>query len=182
MKFKRLDIVDVIEITPKIFKDKRGFFCETFRLNKFKKILKLKNLNFVQDNLSKSKKHTLRGLHFQIENTQDKLISVLDGEIFDVAVDLRKNSKSFGDYVCCILNSKKRNLLWVPKGFAHGFYVKSKTALVSYKVTDYYNKNAERTLLWNDKRVGIKWPISKKKIVSNKDKNGDILDINKRYF
>ena len=132
--------------------------------------------------MSKSKKYTLRGLHYQTENTQDKLISVLDGEIFDVAVDLRKNSKSFGKYVSCILNSKKKNLLWVPKGFAHGFYVQSKNALVSYKVTDYYNKNAERTLLWNDKRLDINWPNSIKKIVSNKDKNGDILDKNKKYF
>ena len=182
MKFKRLKISDIVEITPEVFKDNRGFFCEIFRLNIFKNITKVKNINFIQDNLSKSKKYTLRGLHYQIENTQDKLISVLDGEIFDVAVDLRKNSKTFGKHVSCILNSKKKNLLWVPKGFAHGFFVQSKSALVSYKVTDYYNKKAERTLLWNDKSLNIKWPNSIKKIVSNKDKNGDILDINKKYF
>tara|TARA_A100000164_G_C21846473_1_gene742771 strand:+ start:677 stop:1225 length:549 start_codon:yes stop_codon:yes gene_type:complete len=182
MKFKRLKISDIVEITPEVFKDNRGFFCEIFRLNIFKNIIKVKNINFIQDNLSKSKKYTLRGLHYQIENTQDKLISVLDGEIFDVAVDLRKNSKTFGKHVSCILNSKKKNLLWVPKGFAHGFFVQSKSALVSYKVTDYYNKKAERTLLWNDKSLNIKWPNSIKKIVSNKDKNGDILDINKKYF
>ena len=182
MKFKRLKISDIVEITPEVFKDNRGFFCEIFRLNIFKNIIKVKNINFIQDNLSKSKKYTLRGLHYQIENTQDKLISVLDGEIFDVAVDLRKNSKTFGKHIFCILNSKKKNLLWVPKGFAHGFFVQSKSALVSYKVTDYYNKKAERTLLWNDKSLNIKWPNSIKKIVSNKDKNGDILDINKKYF
>ncbi len=182
MRFKRLKISEIIEVKPEVFKDQRGFFCETFRLNKFKKIIRVKNINFVQDNLSKSKKYTLRGLHYQIKNTQDKLISVLDGEIFDVAVDLRKNSKTFGKYVSCVLNSKKKNLLWVPKGFAHGFFVLSKSALVSYKVTDYYNKNAERTLLWNDKSLNIKWPNSIKKIISKKDKNGDILDKNKKYF
>lgn len=176
MKYKRLKIKDVIEIFPKVFKDKRGFFCETFRLKSFKKIINSKKILFVQDNLSKSKKNTLRGLHYQVENTQDKLISVIDGEIYDVAVDIRRNSPTFGKYISCKLNSKKKNLLWVPKGFAHGFYVLSKTAIVSYKVTDYYNKKAERTLLWNDEKINIKWPNIKKPIISKKDKIGVKLE------
>ncbi len=171
MKFKRLDIVDVIEITPKIFKDKRGFFCETFRLNKFKKILKLKNLNFVQDNLSKSKKHTLRGLHFQIENTQDKLISVLDGEIFDVAVDLRKNSKTFGKTYNCILSEKNSKSIFIPEGFAHGFQGLDKENYIIYSCTKYRDKNNEVAINVNDKNFNIKWP-SKKKIISKKDQRG----------
>ena len=181
MKFKKLCIKEVMEITPKILSDNRGFFCETFRLNFFLKKIK-KKINFVKDNISKSKKNTLRGLHYQISNTQDKLITVIDGKIFDVAVDLRKKSKTFGKYVSCELSSRKRNLLWVPKGFAHGFYVLSKTAIVSYKVTGYYDKNGERTLLWKDKKINIKWPMNKKIIISNKDKKGKKLDDLDCYF
>ena len=181
MIFKKTKIKNVIEITPKVFYDRRGFFCETFRLNSFSRIIK-KKLSFLQDNLSKSKKNTLRGLHYQVKNTQDKLITVVDGKIFDVAVDLRKKSKTFGKHVSCILCSKKKNLLWVPKGFAHGFYVLSKNAIISYKTTAYYNKNEERILLWNDKKLKIKWPATKKIFISDKDKKGKKLEDLDFYF
>ena len=179
MKFKRLNISDVVEITPKVFEDKRGFFCETFRLNKFRKILKVKNLNFVQDNLSKSKKHTLRGLHYQIKNTQDKLISVLHGEIFDVAVDLRKNSKTFGKYFSIIISQDSEFSFYIPKGFAHGFLCLSKECTVNYKCSQYRHKESETTLNWNDKDLNIKWPI-KNPILSKKDKIGKNLDYFKK--
>ena len=182
MKFKRLKISDIVEITPEVFKDNRGFFCEIFRLNIFKKIFKVKNINFIQDNLSKSKKYTLRGLHYQIENTQDKLISVLDGEIFDVAVDLRKNSKTFGKYFSIYLSEKNGKSVFLPQGFAHGFLGVQKENIIYYLCTNYRSAIHEHGIKWNDKDLKIKWPI-KKPITSKKDKNNiDFFEYKKNFI
>ena len=160
-------------IVPSIFKDTRGFFFEKYNYKSFFKIgIKY---NFVQDNLSYSKKNVLRGLHFQKKFPQGKLVKVVKGEIFDVIVDLRKNKKSFGKYLSFRLSDKNHNQLWVPPGFAHGFCVLSKEAKVEYKCTEFYKPKDEYTLKWNDSVLEINWPI-KKPIVSKKDSLGLTLE------
>ena len=174
MEFINTKVPDVILVKSKIFEDQRGFFMESFHIEKFKS----SNINtiFVQDNHSRSKKHTLRGLHFQYPNLQGKLISVLNGRIFDVVVDIRKGSPTFGKWFSVILNSKKKRLLWIPEGFAHGYLVLSKSADVSYCCTcKYYPKN-QNEIIWNDPFINIKWPI-KKPAISKKDANG--IELNK---
>ncbi|QYJ88708.1 dTDP-4-dehydrorhamnose 3,5-epimerase [Shewanella halotolerans] len=163
-------IPDVKIIEPTVFGDERGFFMETWNQKEFEEKVTGKPTRFVQDNHSKSKKGILRGLHYQTGNTQGKLVRVAQGEVFDVAVDIRKNSPSFGHWVGVYLSSTNRRQLWMPEGFAHGFYVISDEADFVYKCTDYYNAEAELNIIWNDSDLGIVWPISMPPILSSKDK------------
>jgi len=151
-------IPDVLVMQPKVFGDARGFFFESFNARDFNQLTGL-DVAFVQDNHSKSARGVLRGLHYQIQHAQGKLVRVVQGEVFDVAVDLRKSSPTFGQWVGEILNAENHKQLWVPPGFAHGFVVLSETAEFLYKTTDYWFPEHERSLLWNDPLVGIDWPI-----------------------
>lgn len=158
MEYKKLAITDVVLLTPKVFGDERGFFMETFRHDEF--IKHCGNYNFVQDNHSSSGKGILRGLHYQHKQPQGKLVRVTKGEVFDVAVDMRRNSPTFGKWVGEFLSESNKRMLWVPPGFAHGFYVTSDMAEFQYKCTDYYAPGDEYSLLWNDETVGIQWPVA----------------------
>ncbi len=175
MKYTPLTIPDVVLIEPRVFGDHRGFFMETFRENDFNQ--KVVKTRFVQDNHSRSTKNILRGLHYQIQNPQGKLVRVISGEVFDVAVDIRKSSPTFGQWAGMILSAENKNMLWVPQGFAHGFYVLSDEAEFMYKCTDYYAPENERCILWNDPMININWPIPPHTtpILSDKDKNGITL-------
>jgi dTDP-4-dehydrorhamnose 3,5-epimerase len=157
MKFKPTEIADVVSIQPDIFGDQRGFFMETYQQQRFSE--NGISTQFIQDNHSGSKKGILRGLHYQIRQPQGKLVRVVVGEVFDVAVDLRRSSRTFGQWVGQLLSSENRLQLWIPPGFAHGFYVLSDWAEVIYKATDYYTPEWDRTLLWCDQDLGIQWPI-----------------------
>ncbi|GAD28967.1 dTDP-4-dehydrorhamnose 3,5-epimerase [Photobacterium leiognathi lrivu.4.1] len=170
MKVKETDIPDVKIIEPTIFGDDRGFFMETWNKKKFEELVTGKSTEFVQDNHSKSKKGILRGLHYQTENTQGKLVRVISGEVFDVAVDIRKGSQTFGKWVGVYLSAENKRQLWIPKGFAHGFYVTSDEAEFVYKCTDYYNPSAEHSILWSDSKLDIKWPLFAPPYLSDKDK------------
>jgi dTDP-4-dehydrorhamnose 3,5-epimerase len=161
-------IPEVLILEPKVFGDDRGFFFESFNARAFEQATGLK-CEFVQDNHSKSAKNVLRGLHYQIQNPQGKLVRVVQGEVFDVAVDLRKSSKTFGQWVGHILSAENKKQLWVPEGFAHGFLVLSQTAEFLYKTTDYYSPEHERSLLWNDPALGIDWPLDGPPILAPKD-------------
>jgi dTDP-4-dehydrorhamnose 3,5-epimerase len=175
-------IPDIKIITPKIYEDERGFFLETFQKEKYQEMGI--DLPFVQDNLSGSRRGVLRGLHYQIKQTQGKLVWLSMGVVFDVAVDLRRNSPTFGKWFGAVLRAENKCQMWIPPGFAHGFYVLSDWAEVNYKATDYYAPQWERTLLWNDKSVGIQWPVEDgfPPQVSEKDRSGlplhlaDLLD------
>ena len=169
MKLLKTKIPGPLLIKSQIYKDKRGFLRETFRNNLLKKS------NFPFDVMSYSKKNVLRGMHIQINKLQAKIITVTHGKIFDVAVDLRKNSKTFGKYVSIIISDKSEFSFYIPDGFAHGFMCLSEKCTVNYKCSKYRDANSERTLNWNDKKVNIKWP-KKKPILSNKDKKGLELD------
>jgi len=149
---------EVLILEPKVFGDARGFFFESFNAKDFAKVTGL-DLTFVQDNHSKSAKGVLRGLHYQIEHAQGKLVRVTHGEVFDVAVDMRKNSATFGQWASCHLSADNARQLWVPPGFAHGFLVLSESAEFLYKTTDYWYPEHERSLLWSDPALGIKWPM-----------------------
>jgi len=151
-------ISDVLIIEPKVFGDERGWFTESFNTKDFAVATGL-NINFVQDNHSFSRQWTLRGLHYQLEKTQGKLVRVVAGTIFDVAVDIRKNSLTYGKWVGVELNAKNRKQVWIPPGFAHGFLVLSETAETLYKVSNYYDPVKECSLLWNDSTINIDWPI-----------------------
>ena len=166
------NIPEVKIIEPSVFGDDRGFFMETWNQKKFEELVAGKPTLFVQDNHSKSKKGILRGLHYQTENTQGKLVRVVSGEVFDVAVDIRKGSPTFGKWVGVYLSAENKRQLWIPKGFAHGFYVTSNEAEFVYKCTDYYNPSAEHTILWNDPELGIKWPLQNEPLLSIKDQQG----------
>lgn len=168
------DIPDVKIIEPQVFGDERGFFMETWQQKKFEELVTGKPTKFVQDNHSKSKKGILRGLHYQTENTQGKLVRVVSGEVFDVAVDIRKDSPTFGHWVGVYLSVENKRQLWVPEGFAHGFYVTSEEAEFVYKCTDYYNPNEEHSILWNDPQLAINWPImnNEEPILAEKDLSG----------
>jgi dTDP-4-dehydrorhamnose 3,5-epimerase len=168
MKVTPLAIPDVLLIEPRLFCDDRGFFFESFNRERFEKTLGQK-INFVQDNHSKSIKGVLRGLHYQLPpKAQGKLVRVIQGEVFDVAVDLRKSSPTFGKWVGEILTANNKKQLWIPKGFAHGFITLSDTAEFLYKTTDFYSKEHERVIGWNDKTIAIQWPI-KNVLLSGKD-------------
>jgi dTDP-4-dehydrorhamnose 3,5-epimerase len=176
----RIEAVKVIE--PRVFGDERGFFMETWNDKMFKDYVADKE--FVQDNHSKSKKGILRGLHFQTENCQGKLVRVIKGEVFDVAVDLREGSDTYGEWVGEYLSSENKKQLWVPEGFAHGFLVVSDEAEFVYKCTDFYNPDFEQSLVWNDPILNISWPLSEGEhpLLSEKDLQGiafnDLPNIN----
>ncbi len=181
MKFIPTQIPDVILVQPRVFEDGRGVFFETYREDRF--FQSGIDANFVQDNHSASTKGVLRGLHYQIRQPQGKLMRVVVGEVFDVAVDLRRSSRTFGNWVGAILSAEKKNQLWVPPGFAHGFYVMSGKAEILYKATDYYAPQWERSLLWNDPALGIDWPIFNGglPILSAKDAQGSLLSAAETY-
>ncbi|WP_217522758.1 dTDP-4-dehydrorhamnose 3,5-epimerase [Vibrio metschnikovii] len=171
MKIINTSIPDIKIIEPQIFGDERGFFMETWNQKKFEQQVTQQPTYFVQDNHSKSKQGILRGLHYQVENTQGKLVRVVSGEVFDVAVDIRKNSPTFGQWVGTYLTAENKRQLWVPAGFAHGFYVTSPEAEFVYKCTDYYNPSAERAIIWNDPELAIAWPLlGGEPLLSEKDK------------
>lgn len=171
MKITPTNIPDVLIIEPKVFEDERGFFLESFHKQRFEE--NGITAEFVQDNHSKSHHGTLRGLHYQIQQAQGKLMRVIAGEIFDVAVDIRRYSSTFGKWAGDILSASNRKMLWVPPGFAHGFYVTSAEAEVVYKATSYYAPHWERTIAWNDPTINIAWPLhDKPPILSPKDKAG----------
>lgn len=166
-KFIETKIDDVFIVEPTIFPDDRGYFMEVYNSIDFEKAGK--DFNFVQENQSKSKKGVLRGLHFQYEHPQGKLVRVLKGEVFDVAVDLRKNSKSYGEWESVILSEDNKKMFYVPEGFAHGFLVLSEEAEFSYKCTDFYHPEDEGGIQWNDPEIAINWPLDEV-ILSEKDK------------
>jgi dTDP-4-dehydrorhamnose 3,5-epimerase len=158
MKAIPFTIPEVLIIEPKVFGDDRGFFFESFNAKVFEQVTGVSR-QFVQDNHSKSAQHVLRGLHYQIKQPQGKLVRTVQGEVFDVAVDLRKSAKTFGQWVGVHLSAENKKQLWVPEGFAHGFLVLSELAEVLYKTTDYYAPEFERSLLWNDPALNIDWPL-----------------------
>ncbi|MCP4143327.1 MAG: dTDP-4-dehydrorhamnose 3,5-epimerase [Chloroflexi bacterium] len=172
MEVIQTEIPDVLLIKPRVFEDERGFFMETFNESKMNEAGIYHT--FVQDNHSRSRQGTLRGLHYQIDNVQGKLVRVTMGKIYDVAVDIRKSSPTFGKWVGAFLSEENKHQLWVPPGFAHGFYVLSEMADFLYKVTDYYNPEAERCIMWDDKTLGIEWHIPKgeKPVLSSQDLEG----------
>ena len=174
-KFKRIDtsIDGVYVIEPTVFGDNRGYFMETYSTNEFEEI-GINNV-FVQDNQSKSKKGVLRGLHFQKENTQAKLVRVIKGEVFDVAVDLRPGSKTYGKWEGVILTEENKKMFMIPKGFAHGFLVLSESATFCYKCDEFYHPEDEGGIMWNDPEVGIEWPNNGAVLLSEKDKKHPAL-------
>lgn len=174
MKFIPTPLPDVLLIEPKVFQDERGFFLESYQKRKFSEAGI--PFEFVQDNHSKSCQGVLRGLHYQIQQPQGKLLRVGSGEIFDVAVDIRKDSPTFGKWFGTYLSAENKRMLWVPIGFAHGFYVTSPEAELLYKATDYYAPQWERSILWNDPAINIQWPlIEGSPSLSARDKTGSLL-------
>jgi dTDP-4-dehydrorhamnose 3,5-epimerase len=175
MNVSRTVIPEVLVLQPEYLDDERGYFLEAFNQERYQSIGI--TYEFVQDNFSGSKKSVLRGLHYQLKNAQGKLVHVLNGEIFDVAVDLRRSSPTFGKWIGHILRADDHEQMWIPEGFAHGFFVLSRWAEVSYKVTNYYSPGDERTLLWSDPDIRIDWPIAdgESPILSDKDKLGTPL-------
>lgn len=168
-------ITDVKIIIPRLFADQRGFFYESYNYTALQQQAGI-DQSFVQDNHSKSVAGVLRGLHYQIKNPQGKLVRVVEGEIFDVAVDLRASSPTFKQWVGVYLSAQNRKQLWLPAGFAHGFYTCSETAQVLYKTTDYYAPEYERTIVWNDPALAIKWPNSTAPLLSEKDLQGMLIE------
>ena len=174
MKVTPTAIADVLVIEPRVFGDARGFFYESFNHKQFSEQV-AENIEFVQDNHSRSGKNVLRGLHYQIQQPQGKLVRVVSGKVFDVAVDIRKSSPTFGKWVGEILSEDNQRQLWIPKGFAHGFVVLSEFAEFLYKTTDYYAQAHERSIAWNDPAIGIDWHISGAPSLSSKDQQGVLL-------
>lgn len=171
--FNKTEIEGVYVIEPKVFGDNRGYFMETYNEQEFKN--NGLDYNFVQDNQSKSKKGVLRGLHFQKTHPQAKLVRVLEGEVFDVAVDLRKGSKTYGKWVGVILSEENKKQFMIPRGFAHGFVVLSETAVFAYKCDDFYHPEDEGGIMWNDPDVNIEWPYNGELLLSEKDKVHPLL-------
>ncbi|MBT9590038.1 MAG: dTDP-4-dehydrorhamnose 3,5-epimerase [Thiobacillus sp.] len=174
MKATPLAIPDVILLEPRVFGDERGFFFESFNQAKFEAAIG-RPISFVQDNHSRSDKNVLRGLHYQIRQPQGKLVRVVQGEVFDVAVDIRKTSPTFGTWVGEILSAENKRQMWVPAGFAHGFVVLSEAAEFLYKTTDYYAPEHERCIAWNDPAIAIQWPLDGEPALSAKDQQGKAL-------
>jgi dTDP-4-dehydrorhamnose 3,5-epimerase len=168
MKVIRTDIPDVLILEPKVFSDERGLFFESYNKRGFREATGL-DVEFVQDNHSSSRRRVLRGLHYQIRQPQGKLVRVVAGEVFDVAVDLRRSSRSFGKAVSFNLDAASRRIAWIPPGFAHGFLVLSDCAEFVYKTTDYYVPEHDRTLLWKDPALDIRWPLDGEPILADKD-------------
>jgi dTDP-4-dehydrorhamnose 3,5-epimerase len=174
MQVTQTEIPDLLVIEPQVYGDDRGFFYESYN----EKLLLEKTgitEHFVQDNHSRSAKNILRGLHYQIQQPQGKLVRVVVGSVFDVAVDLRKSSNTFGQWIGTYLTAENKRQLWIPKGFAHGFVVLSEYAEFLYKTTNYYAPQYERTVIWNDPDLAIAWPIQEEPILSAKDKSGKLL-------
>ncbi len=174
MKITHTAIPDVLIIEPKVFADQRGYFYESFNRRQFASLIG-RDLDFVQDNHSRSEKNVLRGLHFQIQQPQAKLIHVVQGQVFDVVVDLRSASPNFGQHVATELSEKNKRMLWVPEGFAHGFLTTSSTAEIVYKTTAYYAPEFERSIAWNDPALAIAWPIEGAPRLSAKDQHAPLL-------
>jgi dTDP-4-dehydrorhamnose 3,5-epimerase len=171
MKVIPTEIPDVLIIEPQVYGDDRGFFLESFNQKDFREKTGV-NTTFVQDNHSMSLKNVLRGLHYQIPNPQGKLVRVVNGSVFDVAVDARQSSPTFGQWVSCVLSAENKRIFWVPEGFAHGFLVLSERAEFLYKTTNYYYPQYEKTIAWNDADLGIDWPLDTPPILSPKDQAG----------
>ncbi|MBE3023629.1 dTDP-4-dehydrorhamnose 3,5-epimerase [Janthinobacterium sp. GW458P] len=174
MQIQKTAIADVMIIEPKVFGDDRGFFYESFNQKQFQELTGV-STHFVQDNHSRSAKNVLRGLHYQIQQTQGKLVRVVAGEVFDVAVDLRTSSATFGHWVGILLSAENKRQLWIPPGCAHGFMVTSESAEFLYKTTDYWAPQFERSLRWNDPAIGIEWPLDGEPLLSGKDHAGVLL-------
>lgn len=174
MKIISTAIPDVLIIEPKVFGDDRGFFFESFNRRQFAELTGC-DVDFVQDNHSRSAQNVLRGLHYQIQHPQAKLVRVVQGTVFDVAVDIRRSSPTFGQYVALELSAENKRILWIPEGFAHGFVVLSETAEFLYKTTDYWAPEFERSIAWNDPAIGISWPIQGEPTLSAKDQQAKVL-------
>jgi dTDP-4-dehydrorhamnose 3,5-epimerase len=174
MQGTRTDIPDVVLFEAKVFSDGRGFFFESFNAREFERDVGLLP-QFVQDNISRSARGVIRGLHYQVKNSQGKLVRTIAGEIYDVAVDLRRSSPTFGRAFSTVLSAHNKRMLWIPPGFAHGFLAVSEQAEVLYKTTDYWAPQHERTVLWNDPDLAISWPVDSSPIVSDKDAAGTRL-------
>lgn len=174
MKATPLAISDVVLFEPRVFGDDRGYFFESFNHLNFEEVIG-RSVQFAQDNHSRSVKGVLRGLHYQIQRPQGKLVRVVQGEVFDVAVDIRRDSKTFGQWVGAYLSAENKHQLWVPEGFAHGFVVLSDTAEFLYKTTDYYAPVHERCIRWDDPDIAIDWPLTGKPSLSEKDLTGALL-------
>ncbi|MFJ3053734.1 dTDP-4-dehydrorhamnose 3,5-epimerase [Pseudomonas nitroreducens] len=174
MKATPMAIPDVVLFEPRVFGDERGFFFESFNQKVFDEVVG-RPVTFVQDNHSRSIKGVLRGLHYQVQQPQGKLVRVVQGEVFDVAVDIRRGSPTFGQWVGAHLSAENKHQLWVPEGFAHGFVVLSETAEFLYKTTDYYAPAHERCIAWNDPQIGIEWPFAGDPQLSTKDQLGKQL-------
>ncbi len=167
-------IPDVLIIEPQVFGDERGFFFESYNRRSFEEMTGVKT-PFVQDNHSRSGKNVLRGLHYQIRQPQGKLVRAIAGEVFDVAVDIRRSMPTFGRWICERLSADNKRMLWVPPGFAHGFLVLSEYAEIQYKTTDYYAPEHERSILWNDPDLNILWPLQGQPILAEKDMKGSLF-------
>ncbi|MGQ4650673.1 dTDP-4-dehydrorhamnose 3,5-epimerase [Lyngbya aestuarii] len=174
MNIIQSEIPEVLIIEPRVFGDDRGFFYESYNQKAFTEKAGVAN-DFVQDNHSRSVQNVLRGLHYQIQQPQGKLVRAIVGTVFDVAVDIRKSSPTFGQSVGCLLSAENKRMFWVPPGFAHGFLVVSEVAEVLYKATDYYAPQHERSLLWNDPDLAIAWPLTTEPILSTKDQAAQSL-------
>lgn len=168
MKINKTKIKDLLLIENLIIKDSRGSFQESYNKKKFEKLIK-KKIDFVQDNISISKKNVLRGIHYQINNPQAKLVNVLKGSILDIAVDLRKKSKTFGKWQAFFLNEQDNKFLWIPEGFGHAFLSLKKDSQLFYKVNNFYDPKDQNVIIWNDSQLNIKWPLKKKPIISKQD-------------
>lgn len=174
MQIHPTHIPEVMIIEPKVFGDERGFFFESFNQSTFQELTGV-NVSFVQDNHSRSSKNVLRGLHYQITQAQGKLVRVIAGEVFDVAVDIRRSSPNFGKWVGVYLSAENKRQLWIPAGFAHGFVVTSDSAEFLYKTTDYWAPQHERSIRWDDAAIGVEWPLSASPILSTKDRAAALL-------
>jgi dTDP-4-dehydrorhamnose 3,5-epimerase len=176
MRALATSVPDVVILEPRVFGDARGFFFESYNERAFMQALALREpIRFVQDNHSKSARGVLRGLHYQAERVQGKLVRVAAGEVFDVAVDIRRSSPTFGKWTGALLSAENKRQLWIPPGFAHGFLVLSDTAEFLYKTTDYWSPEHERCIAWNDPEIGIEWPLAGMPVLSDKDRNGTSL-------
>lgn len=173
MNIRSTSIPDLLILEPRVFEDARGFFFESFNRRELKKAGI--DYDFVQDNQSRSTRGVLRGLHYQIRQPQGKLVRVVRGEVFDVAVDIRRSSPTFGKWVGVTLSEQNKHMFWIPPGFAHGFLVLSETADFLYKTTDFYSPADERTIVWNDPQLSINWPFDGEPVVSSKDATGKLL-------
>lgn len=175
MKVVPTAISDVLVLEPNVFEDERGFFFESYNECRFAEITGQCHIRFVQDNHSHSTRHVLRGLHYQIRQPQGKLVRVISGEVFDVSVDIRRSSPTFGRWVGNRLSAENRRQVWIPKGFAHGFLVLGNSAEVIYKTTDYWAPDYERCILWNDPTIGVQWPLNADPLLSHMDQQGRLL-------